>query len=100
MEGFSDLLFLERGEAVPLLPVQTSSCSAVRMYEENKILFIYFRQQMLFFGHEHGQVEISKSMPHPALIYFQLFFFIKCIKITLDFYAYSTIIKINGNVLF
>lgn len=37
---FSDLLFLERGQAVPLLPVQTSACSAVRMYEENKILFI------------------------------------------------------------
>lgn len=75
MEGFSDLLFLERGEAVPLLPVQTSSCSAVRMYEENKILFIYFRQQMLFFGHGL-QVKISKSMPHPAsLNLLSMFFF-------------------------
>lgn len=28
------------------------------------------------------------------------FLFIKCIKITWDFYAYSTIFKINGNLLF
>lgn len=71
--GFSDLLFLERGEAVPLLPVQTSACSAVRMYEENKILFIYFRIQMHFFGHGL-QVKISKSMPHPASLNFNFSF--------------------------
>lgn len=82
VNGFSDLLFLERGQTVPLLPVQTSACSAVRMYEENKILFIYFRKQMHFFGHGL-QVKISKSMPHLAsLNLHSTFLFIKCLKIT------------------
>lgn len=71
--GFSDLLFLERGEAVPLLPAQTSACSAVRMYEENTILFIYLRKQMHFF--DHGlQVKISKYMPQPASLHFNISF--------------------------